>query len=53
MAQNEFNAFDNPWDLFTRIPETAEFLTVDYVESVEKFKFESVARSSVDKEVEF
>ena len=42
LAQNELNMFDNPWYVFSKENKTIEFLTVEKVESVERFKIESV-----------
>ena len=42
LAQNELNLFDNPWNLLTREGETIKFLTIDGIESGERFKIESL-----------
>ena len=42
LAQNEFNKFDNPWDLFKRKNETVEFLTVDKVDRRETIRLEAL-----------
>ena len=40
LAQNELNLFDNPWDIFKRVNETTRFLTIDKIESKERFRRE-------------
>ena len=42
VAQNEFNKFDNPWDLFKRQNETVEFLSVDKVDVRETIRLDAI-----------